>query len=398
MRIEPAMRGYLCVTAHPDGCAANVAEQVAYVRRQPPIAGARRTLVIGASNGIGLSARITAAFGAGAATVGVCLGRAGTATRTATPGWYNCASFEQAAAGAGIAAHTVVGDAFVDEVKQETVAAIRSLVGAVDLIVYSLAAPRRRDPASGIVHRSTLKTIGGPFTGKSYDFTTGTVTDTTLPPASEDEIRDTIAVMGGADWALWLQALRSGGVLAPGATTVSFSYIGQESLAPTYRAGTMGRAKEHLEATAPALAAGHRDLGLRAHVAVMKALVTQSSAAIPMSTLYTMVLFRVMREMGLHEGPVEQTCRLFAEHLAGHPPRVDDEGRIRMDDRELRDDVQKEVNRRLARVTTANLDELSDRRDFHRAVLRLYGFGCPGIDYSADVDPVRPIPSLGRSR
>lgn len=388
------MRGQLCATAHPDGCAVNVAEQIGYVRRRPPIAGARRVLVIGASNGLGLSARITAAFGSGAATVGVCLERQGTSTRTATSGWYNCASFERAAADRGLVAHTVMGDAFSDEVKQETVRVIGDLLGTVDLVVYSLAAPRRRDPATGILHRSTLKTIGTPFTGKSYDFGTETVTETTLASASDAEIRDTVAVMGGADWARWLQALGSGGVLAPGATTVSFSYVGPDELAATYRAGTIGRAKEHLEATARTLTADHRDLALRAHVAVMKALVTQSSTAIPMTMLYTMVLFRVMRELGLHEGPVEQAYRLFAEQLAGGKPRVDGAGRIRMDDLELRPDVQHEVRRRLALITTANLDELSDRRDYHRAVLRVYGFGCPGIDYSADVDPVRPIPSL----
>ena len=284
-----------------------------------------------------------------------------------------------------------------DETKAETVDAIRRGPGAVDLVVYSLAAPRRRDPETEVVHQSVLKPIGAPFTGKVYDFARREVGEQTLAPADDAEIRDTVAVMGGEDWSRWISTLRAEGVLAPGATTVAYSYIGQESLAPTYRAGTMGRAKEHLEATARALDAE----GLRAHVAVMKAMVTQSSVAIPMSTLYTMILAKVMREYDVYEEPIDQVYRLLAGHLADQPEdesvgrqaEFDDEGRIRLDDLELREDVQREVDRRLALATTANLDELADREGFHGDVLRLYGFDRPDVDYSADVNPVLGIPS-----
>jgi enoyl-[acyl-carrier protein] reductase/trans-2-enoyl-CoA reductase (NAD+) len=392
------MRGPLCVTAHPDGCARNVEDQIRYVRAQPPIAGPRRVLVIGSSNGLGLSTRICAAFGAGAATIGVCLERPGTPVRTATPGWYTTAAFEHEAAAAGLAAATVVGDAFTDEVKARTIDMIRREMGAVDLVVYSVAAPRRRDPATGALHISAIKSIGEPFTGKSYDFSGRQVRQATLAPASEQEIKDTVAVMGGEDWALWLRALHAGAVLAQGATTLAFSYQGQRSLAPTYRGGTMGRAKEHLEATARRLEARYPGPGLRARVAVMKALVTQSSAAIPMSTLYTIVLFKVMRELNVHEGPVEQAYRLLADRLyAGRPCAFDPRGRIRLDDLELREDVQAQVNRRLAAVTTANLAQLGDPQGFHDALMRIYGFAHPRVDYDAQVDPVRAIPSVAVS-
>jgi enoyl-[acyl-carrier protein] reductase/trans-2-enoyl-CoA reductase (NAD+) len=406
------MKGRLCVTAHPMGCTANVEEQIRRVTGRPPVAGARRVLIVGSSNGLGLSTRIAAAFGSRASTVGVGLEREATPTRTATAGWYNCAAFERAALAEGLSARTVIGDAFTDGTKAETVDAIRRGPGAVDLVVYSLAAPRRRDPETGVVHQSVLKPIGAPFTGKTYDFASGEVGEQTLAPADDAEIRDTVAVMGGEDWSRWIRTLRAEGVLAPGATTVAYSYIGQESLAPTYRAGTMGRAKEHLEATARALDAE----GLRARVAVMKAMVTQSSVAIPMSTLYTMILARVMREYDVYEDPIDQVYRLLAGHLAERPgdklgdkpedgpagfdsagfdfAGFDDEGRIRLDDLELREDVQREVDRRLALATTANLDELADREGFHSDVLRLYGFGHPDVDYSADVDPVLGIPSM----
>ncbi len=395
MIIAPVVRGYLCVTAHPDGCAQSVKTQVGYTEQQALFAGPKTALVLGCSNGLGLAARIAVAFGAGAQTVGVCLERPATSRRPATPGWYNTVAFEEEAALRGLGAWTVVGDAYSDEVKQETAGLIRRQLGTVDLIVYSLAAPRRKHPETGTIHASVLKTIGQPFTGDSYEFSSRTVRKLTLPPATDQEIRDTVAVMGGDDWSRWLRVLRAEGALAVGARSIAFSYVGQPSLAPTYRAGTMGRAKDHLESTAQQLSAEHADLGLDARIAVMKALVTQSSAAIPMSTLYTIVLGAVMRERGLDEDAIAQCCRLFADRLyGGEPLSVDGSGRIRLDDLELRPDVQAEVDRRLATVTTENLHDIGDPNRFERDLLQLYGFDWAGVDYSADCDPVRPIRSV----
>ncbi|TDB81878.1 enoyl-ACP reductase FabV [Micromonospora sp. KC721] len=395
MIIEPVHRGHLYVTAHPDGCAAMVREWVAYARGKQELPGPARALVIGASTGLGLASRVTAGFGAGAATVGVCLERPGGPRRTATPGWYNTAAYHAEAERAGLYARTVVGDAFADETRHRTVETIARDLGQVDLVVYSIAAPRRVDPVTGELYQSVLKTIHEPYRNKAFHAATGTVVETTTPPATDDEIRQTVAVMGGDDWQRWIEALAGAGLLAPGATTIAYSYIGGDELAPTYRGGTIGRAKLHLEATAAQIDRRLGSIGGRAYTAVMKALVTHASLAIPMSALYTILLIRVMRERGLHEGPIEQVHRLFADRLYhGAAPALDAAGRIRLDDRELRADVQAEVRRRWRTVTTESLAEVGALDEFLSEVARLNGFGRPDVHYGRDISPVREIPGL----
>jgi enoyl-[acyl-carrier protein] reductase/trans-2-enoyl-CoA reductase (NAD+) len=391
--IEPVTRGYLCATAHPSGCARRVAEQIGTVRSRP-FDGPRRALVIGASAGLGLATRTALAFGAGTATIGVCRERPGSPGRPGTAGWYNTAAFEAAAAVAGRYARTVNGDAFSTETTEATAATIAADLGAVDLLVYSIAAPRRVDPATGAVHRSVLKAIGEPFTDKGFDVVTGQVRRMTVAPASSTEIDDTVSVMGGEDLRRWVTRLRAAGVLAPGAQVLAFSYLGGERLAPTYRLGTIGRAKDDLEATVRELD-GVLAPGGRARTAVMQAFVTQSSLAIPMSTLYTILLLRVMRELGTEETVGEQVRRLLAGHVfAGAAPVTDERGRLRMDDGELRADVQAEVARRWELVRTENLAELGAPDEFLARTRRLYGFEVEGVDYRADVDPVREISGL----
>ncbi|MFL5345033.1 MAG: enoyl-ACP reductase FabV [Hyalangium sp.] len=395
MIVEPVIRGSLCATSHPEGCVRNVEEQVQYVRGKPALSKPSRVLVIGCSSGLGLASRITAAFGARASTVGICHERPGQPGRLGTAGWYKAAAFEEAAQAAGLSAYTLVGDAYSEQVKRQTVELIREKLGKVELVVYSLASPRRTDPVTGQVYTSTLKTVGPPFTEKAVDFKTGEVSRMTIEPATEDGIRQTVAVMGGEDWELWMKALEEADVLERGAVTVAYSYLGGERLKPTYRGGTIGKAKDHLEATAKILDARLRRLEGRAYIAVMKALVTQSSAVLPMSSLYTILLFRVMKEKGLHEGPIEQAYRLFSERLYGASPvAVDEEGRIRLDDLELRGDVQEEVARRWEQVTTENLPRLGDREAFYNEFLRIHGFAMEGVDYSRPVEPVRRIPSV----
>ncbi|MGW2227083.1 enoyl-ACP reductase FabV [Streptomyces formicae] len=400
MIIQPMTHGSLCVNAHPDGCARRVRDDIAYVRERPLPPGAARpraVLVIGGSAGLGLATRLVAAVGLGAATLNVCRESPGLPGRTGTPGWYNTAALEGELARIGRYGRTVVGDAFSDEVKHRTARAVRDDLGQVDLVVHSLAAPRRTHPETGRTHRSAIKPLGAPFTAKTYDSATREVAAATLEPASDEEIGDTVAVMGGDDWRRWMDVLGHAGVLAPDVTTLAFSYQGNAALAPTYRAGTLGRAKEHLEATAHALHARLAPTGGRAVTAVMRAMVTQASRVIPAQTLYTVILSRVMRERGLEEGPVAQAHRLLGEHLyPGSPanrsfPGADEHGRLRLDDRELRPDVQAEVDRRLAEVDTGNIGRLGDPDGYHAQCLALNGFGLPGVDYAAPTDPVRDL-------
>ncbi|MFD5112683.1 enoyl-ACP reductase FabV [Streptomyces sp. NPDC058391] len=403
MIVTPMLRGALCANAHPDGCAERVRRDIAYVQRRPELPGTdrpRSVLVVGGSAGLGLATRIAVSFGARAATLNVCLESPGTPTRTGTAGWYNTAALEKESRRAGLYARTVVGDAFSDEAKDRTARTIREDLGTVDLVVYSVAAPRRTDPETGQVRRSALKTLGKPFTAKTFDSSTGTVGLATVEPASDDEVRDTVAVMGGDDWRRWMDTLGRAGVLAPDVTTLAFSYIGNAALAPTYRAGTLGRAKEHLEATGRILDAGLRPGG-RALTAVMRAMVTQASQVIPAQTLYTVVLGQVMSELGLQEGPIEQAHRLLTEQLyprtdhgmtAGtHRPTTDGLGRLRLDDLELRPDVQAEVDRRLGLADSATIGQLGAPASYRAESLALNGFGLPGVDYAADTDPVREL-------
>ena len=387
MVIRPMIRSNICMNAHPVGLAREVESQIDYVKEQGGIEGPKRVLVIGGSAGYGLASRIVAAFGCGASTVNVAFERPATGTRTATAGWYNTEHFEERARAEGIDAATIYGDAFSDEIKDETVALLRER-GSVDLVVYSLAAPVRTDPETGITHRSVLKPIGDPLTARTIDMMTGEFKTVTAEPATEEEIRDTVKVMGGEDWELWIDRLLAEGLLARGAKTVAYSYVGPELVKRVYREGSIGKAKEHLEATAKRLTGTLERVDGEAYVSVNKAVVTRASSVIPVVPLYGVILFRVMKEKGLHEGPIEQIYRLFAERLCtGGEVPVDDEGRIRVDDWEMRDDVQKRVGELFETVDDTNLDELTDIEGYRREFLRIHGFGVDGVDYDADVTP-----------
>lgn len=388
MIIKPRTRGFICTTSHPAGCAAQVQEQIDYVQSKPEIQGPKNVLVIGASTGYGLAARITAAFGAHANTVGVYRPSAGSEKRTASAGWYNSAAFEKAAQAAGLKSFSVTGDAFAKETKEKTIQLIQEQLGKVDLVVYSVASARKTDAETGEVYNSVLKPIGKPFTNKTVNFHTGEVTEITLEPATEKEIHDTVAVMGGDDWEDWIQALRGAEVLTEDATTISFSYIGSEITQAVYREGSIGQAKDHLEATALKMNEQLKATGGRAYVVVSKGLVTQSSSAIPVVPLYISSLYKIMKEKGLHEGCIEQTYRLFADrlYLDGETP-VDESGRIRIDDWELREDVQAQVVKLWDSVTTDNIYELTDLEGYRREFFQLFGFETDGVDYEADVDP-----------
>jgi enoyl-[acyl-carrier protein] reductase / trans-2-enoyl-CoA reductase (NAD+) len=395
MIIKPKFRGFICTTAHPEGCAQQVRNQIEYVKSQPAINGPKKVLVIGASTGYGLASRITAAFGAGADTIGVFFERPSSGNRTATAGWYNTAAFEEAAREAGLFAKSINGDAFSNEIKQQTIEMIKREWGKVDLVVYSLAAPKRVHPETGEVFSSVLKPIGQTFSNKTVDFHTEEVSHISIEPATEEEIRHTIAVMGGEDWKMWIDALQEADVLNEGAKTVAYSYIGPVVTHPVYREGTVGRAKNHLEATAHELDKQLKKIGGEAYVSVNKALVTQSSSAIPVVPLYISLLYKVMKEKGLHEGCIEQMYRLFNERLyTGGEVQVDEEGRIRIDDWEMREDVQAEVSARWSKVDSDNLKELSDIEGYRRDFFQLFGFETDGVDYEADTEANVTIQSL----
>jgi enoyl-[acyl-carrier protein] reductase/trans-2-enoyl-CoA reductase (NAD+) len=386
--IKPKTRGFICTTAHPLGCAHQVLEQINYVKSQKPIQGPKKVLVIGASTGYGLASRITATFGAGADTIGVFFERSASEGRTATAGWYNTVEFEKQARESGYLAESINGDAFSNDIKQQTIDLIRTKLGQVDMVVYSLASPRRTHPNTGEVFASVLKPLGGTYSNKTVNFHTGEVTDVTIEAANEDEIRQTVAVMGGEDWEMWIHALQEAGVLADGATTLAYSYIGPAITQAVYREGTIGKAKDHLEATALSLNKELQASGGRAFVSVNKALVTQSSSAIPVVPLYISLLYKVMKEKGLHEGCIEQMYRLFSNQLYnGNKAVVDEKGRIRVDDWEMRNDVQEEVDVLWAKVSTDNLAEISDIEGYRKEFFKLFGFEINSIDYEADVTP-----------
>ncbi|MDX2226594.1 MAG: enoyl-ACP reductase FabV [Verrucomicrobiae bacterium] len=390
MIIKPKVRGFICTTAHPTGCAAHVREQIDHVLSKGSFAApAKKVLIIGASTGYGLSSRIALAFGGNAATLGIVFERPAEADRTGTAGWYNSAAFEKAARARGLWARTINGDAFSDPIKAQTIEIIKKDLGQVDMVVYSLASPRRTHPKTGETAKSVLKPIGAAYTSKTVDVEKGIVSNITIEPASEQEITDTISVMGGEDWGMWIEALSQAGVLAPGATTVAYSYIGPDLTWPIYRNGTIGRAKEHLEATAKNLHQKLTGSGGRAFVSVNKALVTQASSAIPVVPLYISLLYKVMKAHGLHEGCVEQMQRLFSTQLcSGKAPVLDAEGRIRVDDWEMRPEIQQATAALWEKATTENLREISDIENYNREFLRLFGFGLPGVNEEADVDPM----------
>jgi enoyl-[acyl-carrier protein] reductase/trans-2-enoyl-CoA reductase (NAD+) len=390
MILRPKVRGFVCVTAHPVGCAAHVQEQIDYVRRRGLIKnGPKKVLVIGASTGYGLASRITAAFGSAAATFGVFYDRPSEEDRPATPGWYNTIGFERAAKAAGLYARSLNGDAFSEAIKQQAIDSIRTDLGQVDLVIYSLASPRRVHPKTGVIHKSVLKPIGQSYTNKTVDTDLGIVSNITIEPATSEEIADTVAVMGGEDWEMWIQALQTAGLLAPGATSVAYSYIGPEVTWPIYRNGTIGVAKNDLERAARRIDALLKTHGYgRAFVSINKALVTQASSAIPVVPLYISVLYKIMKAQGSHEGCIEQIQRLFATQMYdGSALDFDEGGRVRLDDREMKPEVQRKVVELWPQVTTATLDELTDIQGYRAEFLKLFGFGLAGVDYEAQTDP-----------
>ena len=387
MIVKPRIRGFICTTAHPLGCRVNVERQIATVERRGALTGPKNALVVGCSGGFGLASRIAAGFGCGAATLGVSLEKGPGASKTATAGWYNNRAFEAAAGRRGLYARTLDGDAFSDAMREQAVAALTQDVGPIDLLVYSLAAPVRTHPRSGALHRSAIKPLGDPLTVKTLDVGKGVVREVTLQPATPAEVDATVQVMGGEDWRYWVDALRAGGLLAEGFQTVAYSYLGSDLTARIYREGTLGRAKADVDRAAKAISGELAALGGRAKVAVLKAVVTQASTAIPVVPLYMSLLFRVMREQGCQESSIEHIDRLFRDGLYGTGMPVDEAGRLRADARELAAPVQAEVHRRWEQVTTANLGELADLAEFQAEFLALFGFGLDDVDYDADVDP-----------
>jgi enoyl-[acyl-carrier protein] reductase/trans-2-enoyl-CoA reductase (NAD+) len=390
--IHPKVRGFICTTAHPVGCEKNVLEQIDITKASGAHGnGPKRVLVIGASTGYGLASRITAAFGYGAATLGVFFEKPSSETKTGTAGWYNAAGFEKAAKAAGLYSRSINGDAFSNETRERAIQLIRDEMGGqIDLVVYSLASPVRKLPDTGEVVRSSLKTIGETFTASSVDTNRDTVVQVSVEPATEQEIKDTVTVMGGEDWALWIDALSDAGVLADNAKTVAYSYVGTEITWPIYWHGTLGQAKQHLDNTAKELRERYVSRGLDAHVGVMKSVVTQASAAIPVIPLYVSMVFRIMKEKGIHEGTIEQINRLFRDFLYrqdGAKPSLDNEERLRLDDWELRDDVQQACEALWPQVTTENLAQVTDYAGYKTDFLKLFGFTRADVDYDADVSP-----------
>ena len=391
MIVKPKIRGFICTTAHPDGCKAIVKEQIDYVKKCGKIDGPKKVLVIGASMGYGLASRISAAFGSGASTIGVIFDKQGTDSKTGSAGWYNTAAFEEYAHAEGIYAKTINGDAFSSQIKDETIALIKKDFGKVDMVVYSLAAPRRTT-SDGTVYSSVLKTVGGDFTNKSIDVKTGTVSNVTITPATEQEIHATVKVMGGEDWKEWIGALKAADAIEDGAITVAYSYIGPVVTHPIYKDGSIGRAKAHLAETAKEITKSID--GVSAYVSVNKALVTQSSSAIPIVPLYISILYKVMKEMNIHEGCIEQMQRMFAEKIYGGEVKVDEEGFIRLDDWEMREDVQAKVAEAWDKINAENLNELADIDGYNKDFIKLFGFEADGVDYEAETDTAMAIESL----
>jgi enoyl-[acyl-carrier protein] reductase/trans-2-enoyl-CoA reductase (NAD+) len=397
MIIEPKIRGFICTTAHPAGCARHVQEQIDFVVSRPPLRrGPKTALVIGASNGFGLSTRIALAFGGlRTATIGVFFEKPSDGKKTATAGWYNSAAFERKARARGVYAKSFNGDAFSDEIKARVAETVKEDWGSVDMLVYSLASPRRQDPKTGVLYKSVLKPLRGAYTNTSIDMSTDRLETVTLPEATAEEVEHTVKVMGGEDWELWVDALYKAGLLSKGFTTVAYSYIGPKVTQPVYRNGTIGKAKDHLEATADRLDGRLKAIGGSALISVNKAVVTQSSSAIPFIPLYFVILKKIMLEKGIEEDCIQQIWRMFSERLLAEGKAVVDENRfIRVDDWELRDDVQARVDEVWERLDQDNLEDVADLKSYHKEFLRLFGFGLDGVEYRADIDPDVPVPSI----
>jgi enoyl-[acyl-carrier protein] reductase/trans-2-enoyl-CoA reductase (NAD+) len=387
MIIKPKVRGFVCITAHPEGCAANVREQIEVVKKGGEIKnGPKNILVLGASTGYGLASRITGAFGCGAKTLGVFFERPGTDSKPASAGWYNTAAFQKEAEKAGLGSWNINGDAFSDEIKDQAVSMIKEHMGKIDLIVYSLAAPRRTDPETGIMYKSCLKPIGAPYSAKTVNTDKDQVGEVSVEPANEEEIEGTRKVMGGEDWERWINRLDSEGLLAEGSTSVAYDYLGPDVTWPIYKEGSIGMAKQHLKETAERINSTlklHRGV---AFCSVNKALVTQASSAIPVIPLYISILYKLMKEKGNHEGCIEQIDRLFRTQMYNDSCLdFDDEGLVRMDDYEMQDDIQTAIKELWPKVTTENLYELTDYQGYKDEFLKLFGFGIDGVDYEADV-------------
>lgn len=391
--VSPRVRGFVCITAHPEGCAAHVREQIAYVKSTPAIKdGPKNVLVIGASTGYGLASRISAAFGAGANTFGVYFERPAANGKTASAGWYNTAAFEAEAKKAGLYAASMNGDAFSNEMKAQVIERLKKEMPKIDLVVYSLAAPRRTDPATGEVYKSVLKPVGAPYSSKNLDTDKKVVNEVTLEPANEEEVKATIKVMGGEDWKLWIEALDAAGLLADGCQSVAYSYIGPSVTWPIYKDGSIGQAKKDLYAKAKEIDAILKIKRGRAFVSVNKAVVTQASSAIPVVPLYISILFKVMKAKGLHEDCIEQIHRLFSKQMYNDGClNFDDDGLVRIDDLEMRDDVQKEVFEIWPKISTENLESLSDFAGYQSGFLKLFGFGLAGVNYAEEVETEVPL-------
>ncbi|UTW13718.1 enoyl-ACP reductase FabV [Marinobacterium rhizophilum] len=392
MIIQPKIRGFICTTTHPTGCAQNVREQIEFTRRQGTVEnGPKRVLVIGASSGYGLSSRIAAAFGSGAATIGVFFEKPATERKPGTAGWYNSAAFEQEAHEAGLYAKSLNGDAFSHDAKQKVIDLIQQDLGQIDLVVYSLASPVRKMPDSGEVVRSVLKPIGETYRSTAIDTNRDCIIEAEVEPATEEEVANTVTVMGGEDWELWLHALNDAGVLAEGCKSVAYSYIGTDITWPIYWDGALGKAKQDLDRAATALNSLLATRGGQANVAVLKSVVTQASSAIPVMPLYLSMVFRIMKAQGVHEGCMEQVARLFTTGLYGTGAKMDEGNRLRLDDWELRDDIQSQCRALWPQVTTENLFDLTDYAAYKAEFLKLFGFGVEGVDYAAEVDPQVPF-------
>ena len=394
MIIKPRVRGFMCITSHPAGCEANVKNQINFIKAQPAIEAPKRVLVIGSSTGYGLAARITAAFGSGASTLGIFFEKPGTETKPGTAGWYNSAAFQKYAEQDGLYAKSINGDAFSDEIKAKTIETIKQDLGQIDLVIYSLAAPRRQHPKTGEIFNSTLKPVGKDISMRGINTDKETIQEFSLSAANEQEISDTVAVMGGEDWQMWIDALADAGVLADGAKTTAFTYIGEKMTWDLYWDGTIGQAKKDLDKRVLSIRDKLAVTGGDARVSVLKAVVTQASSAIPIMPLYLAMLFKEMKRDGSHEGCIEQLYRLYTECLYSSDPRTDEEGRLRCDELELRDEVQAAVAAAWANISTENLAELTDFAGYKDEFLALFGFGIDGVDYLQDVATDVPIDNL----
>lgn len=392
MIIKPKIRGFICTTTHPVGCEANVKEQIEYTKSQPKLEnGPKRVLVVGSSTGYGLASRIAAAFGSGAATIGVFLEKQGTEKKPGSAGWYNSAAFDKFAKAEGLYSKSLNGDAFSHEMKQKVIELIKEDLGQIDMVVYSLASPVRKMPDSGELIRSSLKPMGETYTATAVDTNKDVLIEASIEPASEQEIEDTVKVMGGQDWELWINALADAGVLAEGCKTVAYSYIGTEITWPIYWHGALGKAKMDLDRAASELSNKLAPIQGTANVAVLKSVVTQASAAIPVMPLYIAMVFKKMREEGVHEGCMEQIFRMFSQRLYkadGSATELDSDNRLRLDDWELRDDIQEHCTTLWPQVTNENLFEVTDYQMYKDEFMKLFGFGLNGVDYEADVNPV----------